>query len=173
MIQIFKLKPITLISQLFMPVFCPLVIVYLILANGIIDILSTLSIIEIIAILTALIFALYFMFIRKILIIVNYYKHDRKTIVKIDTDKEIIEYIFSEKSHIIHFSDIDIIYEYYGSGIAIQYYYKIILKDKIVTEKKCIICSYLLIPVLKKYLKNIQYIRKDCYNLFIPKSDSL
>lgn len=107
--------------------------------------------------------------LERILIVVGYYKNDKTKIITIDTNKKIFELKENGQIKIIPTSDIYYIYKYQGFIGSPQYYYKLIYKDPLTFGRENFFISYLTAPHLETYLRDTDFKRKFCINLFIPK----
>lgn len=168
MIITFKLKLKRLIPEIFFPIIAIAILLYIPITYEIDNFLTKNFTFESLFVILFTLLLLYFTIFRNWLIIMNYYKYDKNKTIIIDTDNETFEVINGNDKEIIHFSNIYLIYKYYNTGITILTYYKLILKTPTESGKESIIFTFLLVPNLKKYIKNIEYRQKSLFNLFIP-----
>lgn len=169
MIINFKIKKRTLIFELLFPSILIVAALLIPIYYEINNIISRNSILDSFSLLLLLFLLVYFTIFIKIRIVINHYKLNKNKIIIINTEKEVIEIIEDKKNDLIYFSNISLIYEYYSSGTGIQSYYKLILNKPLASGKDKVFISYLTISNLEKYLKNIDFKKKRCLYVFIPK----
>ena len=109
-------------------------------------------------------------FLYQLITIVRYYKHDKKQLISIDTEKEILEFTREGQKETVPFSNIYFIYHYIGYGWDNRSYYKLVFKDPLPSGKENLIVTYLTTTRLHKDLKGIDYRIKRRYNLSLPKT---
>lgn len=169
MITTFKIKQNIFLTEVLVSTMAIIIATYIPISYEVSHFLSTkLMSDKIIASIFSILF-IFSIFFYRIFIVFNYYNNDKNKRITIDTDKEILELVNETNHEFIKFSDIYLINEYHSTGLRIQSYYKLSLKNTLLNGENTIFITYLTAPYIETYLKDIEFKSKSCFNLLIPK----